>query len=455
MRPARLELAPAYADSLRDICTDTVGAMSRLHRECGPFTAYGSGSSRTVFAFDTAANHDVLCDTDTFLMGSGPPGPRRSSQRRFMLGLFGLNGERQLVHRRLMQPALAKDAVLQVGPAIDTIVDGFLASWRPGQVIDLAAAMKDLSLAVASKLLFGMDELPRSRAVAAAFQDWLDHYISCTFEMNLPVPGRPNSLARMLAGAEQLERHHRETIAERRKTLQPGDGDILARLIRAFDAGAIPEDELIGEVHTALNASYQTTATAMTWILFLLATHPEESRRVLPASAEADARWELAIKEAMRILPPVVFIGRSVAKPAKLLGEDLAPGTWVVLSLYETHHNPHLFADPESFRPERWRNWTAPPFSYIPFASGPRMCLGAYFSQRLFAKAMPAVLRRFRLQLPHGIRVDRHSNLTLGVSGSLPVMLLSQDGRGNDASVTGNIREMVRFPAAEPLRRAA
>jgi len=453
--PPFAQLRPATVDALHDVCTDTVGAMSRLHRECGPFTGYGSGSSRTVFAFDTAANHEVLCHPETYHVGSGPPGARGSSQRRFKYGLFGLNGERQLVHRRLMQPALGKEAVNRIGGEVEAIVDAFLAPWRPGQTIDLAAAMKDLSLTIAAKMLFGLDELPRSRAVAAAFQDWLDHYISCMFEMVFPVPGRAASLERTLAGAEQLERHFRETIAERRKTMREDDGDILARLIRAYDAGAIPEDELIGEMHTTLNASYQTTATAMTWILLLLATHPETMQRVLPDTAEAEAHWELVIKEAMRILPPVVFTARTVVKPTTLLGEELAPGTWVVLSFYETHHMPELFAEPERFRPERWENWNAAPFAYIPFASGARMCLGAYFSQRLFAKAMPAIVRRFRLALPDGIRVNRHSTLTLGVSGSLPVTLLRQDGRSTGASVTGDIHEMVRLPAAEPLRRAA
>ena len=160
-------------DLLTDLCTDSVGCLIRVHRQHGRLVAYPKGSDLTVFAFGPEANQAVFADPSLYHI-VGPPGPRGSSQRRFQQGLFGLNGAQHLEHRRLLMPALSKQAVLAQVGALTDLVECCLERWRPGQRIDLYAAMKELSLTIAGKLLFGMDEIPNAREVAETFQEWLD-----------------------------------------------------------------------------------------------------------------------------------------------------------------------------------------------------------------------------------------------------------------------------------------
>jgi cytochrome P450 len=171
--------------------------------------------------------------------------------------------------------------------------------------------------------------------------------------------------------------------------------------------------------------------------------------------AAAGPVLDRVIKESLRILPPVVFTSRRVMGAATLAGRPVPLGAIVVVSFYDTHHLPELFPEPERFRPDRWVGATVSPYAYLPFAAGPRMCLGAAFSLRLFQVVIPAIVRRYRLAIRPRARVDRQSSLTMGVRGRLPAVVLAQDGRFGAAALTGNFHEMVHVPQAEPLRRAA
>lgn len=442
---------------LHDICADSVGCLTRLHRQYGLLVAFPKGSDLTVFGFGPEANYAVFSEPRLYHM-VGPPGPRGSSQRRFQQGLFGLNGAQHLQHRRLFMPALSKDAVRGQAGLMTSLLERSLSSWRVGQSLDLYGAMKKLSLDIAGKLLFGLDEIPQAEELAATFQEWLDCHISCWFAMTLPIEAPAGTYERMLETAQQLEAHFRRLIEQRQRHLGESDGDLLALLLRARRDGRIADAEVIGEMQTLLNASYQTTASALTWSLLLLAQHPRVLASLMeqpqPLAGEGSL-LDRVIKESLRILPPVVFTTRRVVQAVSLAGRRLPEGIFVNVSFYVTHHLAEIFPEPERFLPDRWLGLSVSPYAYLPFATGPRMCQGAVFSLQLFQIVIPAILRRFRLALRPGTRVDRHSGLTLGVRGSLPVTLLSPESRPGAVPLTGNILEMVHFPPDIPERVAA
>jgi cytochrome P450 len=450
-------------EHLHDLCDDTVGCMSRLHRLYGPIVAYPKGSDLTVFAFGPEANESVYGDPATFHI-YGPPGPKNSAQRRFGLGLFGLNGPKQQQHRRLFLPALRKPAVEASAPVMREQIEEFLAGWRIGQTLDLYGSTKDLSLRIAGKLLFGLRDLSAARAVAAAFQDWLDDYIRVLFALTLPVDLPPGRYQDWLAAGQRLEGDLRDLLRQRREIYADGQGDLLALLLRAERAATITEAEVIGEMQTLLNASYQTTATALTWTLLLLAQHPDVLRAVLDEQQRARGTplrpgqttlLERVIRESMRILPPVVFTARRAIRPADVAGHAVPAGTIVLISMYETHHQERTYPQPERFWPDRWLEQRVSPYAYVAFGAGARMCLGTAFSLQLFQVAIPAIVTRYRLALAPGTRVDRHSSLTMGVDGVLPVTLYARDDRFGAVPLTGNIHEMVELPHGIPETKVA
>jgi cytochrome P450 len=207
-------------------------------------------------------------------------------------------------------------------------------------------------------------------------------------------------------------------------------------------------------------ASYETTANAMTWTLFLLAQHPRVAEDLAaelgaalrggPVGLDALERLPLldaVLRESMRIFPPVPYAIRLVRGAGALGSLPLRDRDRVVVSHYVTHHLPELYPDPERFDPSRWQGLRRGPYEYLPFGAGPRTCIGINFANAAMKLALAAIAPRFRLSLLPGVRVDRQVAVTLSPRGPLPMRLYAPGGAPPPAAVGGNVREMVRLPA--------
>ena len=74
------------------------------------------------------------------------------------------------------------------------------------------------------------------------------------------------------------------------------------------------------------------------------------------------------------------------------------------------------------------------------------MCIGVGFAMASMKVALAAILRRFRLSMLPGTRVDRTVKVTLAPRHGLPMAIHSPDRRFDAPRVTGNVREMVDLP---------
>jgi cytochrome P450 len=69
---------------------------------------------------------------------------------------------------------------------------------------------------------------------------------------------------------------------------------------------------------------------------------------------------------------------------------------------FVSHHMPNQFPEPEVFRPERFdpeKGDPIPPYAYIPFAAGPRSCVGAPFATMEIKTVLAMTLQRYRMEL--------------------------------------------------------
>jgi cytochrome P450 family 4 len=111
---------------------------------------------------------------------------------------------------------------------------------------------------------------------------------------------------------------------------------------------------------------------------------------------------ERCLKEVLRLYPSVPFIGR-------VLGEDmttstghlLKAGTNMHLHIYDVHHNPEIYPDPEKFDPDRFLPENCQNrhnFAYVPFSAGPRNCIGQKFAMLELKAVLCGVLGEFVLE---------------------------------------------------------
>jgi cytochrome P450 len=160
--------------------------------------------------------------------------------------------------------------------------------------------------------------------------------------------------------------------------------------------------------------------------LYLLGTHREaegavhdELERVLggaPPSVEALPRLPLTravVEEAMRLYPPIYAFDRRAVGPDTVGGYDLPAGASVSLCPYVTHRLPEFWERPDEFRPERFVEGRPHEFTYLPFAAGPRGCIGEGFAMTEIVLVLAAVLQRYRLRPAPGLVVEPTPLITL------------------------------------------
>jgi cytochrome P450 len=106
------------------------------------------------------------------------------------------------------------------------------------------------------------------------------------------------------------------------------------------------------------------------------------------------------LKESMRLHPVIPMVVRHLMKPARIGGIDLPAGTNIGPSILITHARADNYADPETFRPERFLEGHVAPNTWIPIGGGVRRCIGAGFSLMEGVAVLREVLLRYDVRLP-------------------------------------------------------
>jgi cytochrome P450 len=250
---------------------------------------------------------------------------------------------------------------------------------------------------------------------------------------------------------------------ELRRFSAPGE-DVLSLLIRARDeqGTGMTDDELIGQATVLFGAAHMTTAHTLTWALFLLAQHPRVAAELVdeldgvlkgdPPTFEQLEELPLlgrTVKESMRILPASAYPQRICAEPLELGPFSLRRGTPVVFSPFISHRIPELYPRPECFEPQRWETMSPAPYAYIPFAAGPRLCLGAAMAMMTIKTTLPTILQRHCLAVVPGSTINAKVLSTmLAPTSGIPMLILPRGAPFAASQVQGNINELVAFPGA-------
>jgi cytochrome P450 len=216
-----------------------------------------------------------------------------------------------------------------------------------------------------------------------------------------------------------------------RRTSGKERNDLLSILLHAQDedGSRMTDRQLRDEAMTLFLAGHETTANALSWTWYLLATHPEVEAKLLAelqtvlggrAPTVADLPQlpytEMVVMESMRLYPPVYAFGREAIQACTLGKFQIPPRMTVVLSQWLMHRDPRYWDHPEEFRPERWADGLAKRLSrfvYFPFGGGPRICIGNTFAMIEAVLILATMARRFHFSLQPGYPVVPQTTVTL------------------------------------------
>jgi cytochrome P450 len=334
--------------------------------------------------------------------------------------------------RRLVLPAFQRGRIESYVPVMADYADRYLCGWRTDQVVEIDAAMRELTLQVAGQTLFGVDLASERSDFVQDFQGTRE-FLRLQWPFNLIRVNLPfTAWGRFVRARADLDRFIYRLIRERRADPTLAErSDALAALLsaRTPDGETLSTRQVRDQVLTLLAAGHDTTAHGLAWTLYLLARHPAVLARVL---AEQDAvlggrpptpdtlrqlvYLEMVAKEALRLYPPAWAGARVAATEIAFRGYRIPAGTTVVYSQWLSHRLPEVFPDPDRFRPERFdpeRGEAQPPFAYVPFGGGARLCLGMSFALQEMKVVLSALLSRWRLTLEPGQHVQPRAAVTL------------------------------------------
>ncbi|MDJ0614320.1 MAG: cytochrome P450 [Rhizobiaceae bacterium] len=175
--------------------------------------------------------------------------------------------------------------------------------------------------------------------------------------------------------------------------------DIATEIIAAKDqktGKGFTREQLIDQLGVFFLAGHETTASALTWAFYVLATRPdilaclrEEVDRITdggPINFSHIRALDLTrsiFKESMRLYPPITFIPRVAAKDSTIMGRKVKRGAMVMIAPWVVHRHEAYWQNPHSFDAERFmahREHELISNTYMPFGLGPRVCVGANFA---------------------------------------------------------------------------
>lgn len=362
-------------------------------------------------------------------------------------GLLTSEGEFHLRQRRLAQPAFHRE---RVAAYADTMVDYATRAsdrWRNGMHVDMHAEMMRVTLGIVGKTLFDTDVEDDASEIGHALTDVLSLFDFVMLPMSRVIERLPLPFVRRTRAAKQtLDAVIYRIIRERRADPRE-HGDLLSMLMTATDdedaddSAGMTDEQLRDEVMTLFLAGHETTANALAWTWYLLATHPEVLTRVQAELDRIDGPLTFAslpqlsytrqvVTESIRLYPPAYAIGRRATAPYPFEWEGrhytLPARSIVLVSPYLQHHDARWFADPERFDPDRWLPdavASRPKFSYFPFGAGTRVCIGEQFAWTEAILVLATLARTWDVR-PAGAAPPRlQSKITLRPRDGIPLTL--------------------------------
>jgi len=185
--------------------------------------------------------------------------------------------------------------------------------------------------------------------------------------------------------------------------------------------GKMTTQELRDNISIFFLAGHDTTSSAISFVLYFLAKYPEIQKKarqhvldivgkgVSVPNYEQQKKMDyitMIIKETMRLYPSVAeIIERKLTQNLQLGDECLPAGSYITVSIYNLHHNPKYWKDPEAFNPDRFSQTNSdkrPFFSWNPFGGGARACIGMEFSLIEQRIVIASLLLKYDIILPEG-----------------------------------------------------
>lgn len=374
-----------------------------------------------------------------------PFGVKQAARALFGENLFTSDGEVWRVLRAAQQPAFHAQRVNTYGAMMAAHTIQMVERWRTDQVIDLPQQMMDLTLGITTKALFNVDLRGEEAGQAIIrFIELFNERIAAP----VPIPGwlptpRNREMKRLIGVADALL----QPIIEERRATGEDKGDVLSMLLLAQKedkTGILTDHQVRNEINNLFAAGYEVTGNTLAFTLYLLAQHPAVEATLLqeldtvlgdrPVTVGDLAQLpylEMVIKESMRLLPVTTVVARQSVETIHLDPYVIPKHQTVLVAPWTLHRHPAYFPDPLQFDPDRFnakRREAIHKHAYIPFVTGPRICLGNAFALLQLKINVATILQRYHLTVASDYHFEPCFRFNTRPKNGLPMVVHSRKG---------------------------
>ncbi|KAH6692480.1 cytochrome P450 monooxygenase [Plectosphaerella plurivora] len=429
-----------------EVYPDHLGNHQRLFEKYGPLFKTTNLGSTVYHTNDPNLASIVFGETDFFskrIIDGHPLHPIKNKEAGVFLG--DTNTEEWRVAHKFLPPALGPKAVRHYAPTMQrTVEDAFNVFDQldeRGEAWNVYPYMLKLGAQAVGKLVLGMDfrhfsavDAPPHEMVLRIAQSLeLNKKITSmgSWYRNLPF-GDPQ---RLRDARDRIEAMMRESVANAAKGTEDLDlqeaalraENMVDYVLRATDSkgNKLPLDRIMEPLVVATGAGFTTTSSLLSWLLYGLVVYPGMQERLLQELVDngfdddtqitADLTAKLTfldkyVKETQRRHNPSYQPARTASVDMILPGGYKLPKDSIVIpAIHHIHNNPKIWDNPTLFDPDRWdtdKVKERPSASYIPFATGPRMCVGFNFALQEVKVFLPKLLWRYKFTLAQDGPVD-------------------------------------------------
>ncbi|MDN4174222.1 cytochrome P450 [Nocardioides sp. SOB77] len=393
---------------LPEMRVDPIGLFHRVREECGDVGRFRLADKDVVLVTGAEANEAFFRAPDSTL--------DQAAAYPFMTPIFGqgvvFDASPEERQQMLKNQALRGDMMRGHAQTIEAEIRRMVADWGDEGEIDLLDFFAELTIYTTSACLIGKPFREELDSRFAQHYHELEHgtdaiaYVDAYADID--------SFRRRDAAREELVALVQGIIDRRRErgTVPREERDLLDVLI-SLDMSA---DYITGIFISMMFAGHHTSSGTASWAMIELMRHPEVMAQVV---AELDELYadgsdvsfqalrsipvlESALKETLRLHPPLIILMRLVQEDFDLLGRTIPAGTVVASSPRVSNRIEEDFPDADAFDPGRYidprqedlqNRWT-----WIPFGAGKHRCVGNAFAMMQMKAIFSVVLRDFAFE---------------------------------------------------------
>lgn len=301
-----------------------------------------------------------------------------------------------LTRRKLMLPSFHGKAVQADAEMMATVARQEISRWPVGEPFALWPRMQDITLDVVMRAVFGPDaETPRLeplRESLRALTTWMNEPRNLAMLAFLG----PGWVTRSRGYREAMGAVEEAVMAEvARRKAEPDGGalGVVSMLVEArYDDGSpLSDQDLRDELVTLLSDG--PTSSTLAWTFERLLRNPDKLEKLRDDILGGDGSYlDAAVKETLRLRPPVPVVVRNLLEPMRLGGYDLPAGTTVAPCIHLIHRDERHYPDAHRFLPERFVGQVPGTYTWIPFGGGVRRCLAASYAEMEMKRVLRLVL---------------------------------------------------------------